>query len=98
MSDPTPKLEELKGSTLDTVTLDWRNGIALATFLGAGASRSASVLRATDVTMLELPRTAAASKIVRSAKIEGNRATLVMETGEELHVVAATFSFDAMVS
>ena len=91
-----PALQGLIGSTLDTVTLDWRNGIALATFLGAGGSLAAYVLRATDVTALELPRSNAASKIVRAAKIDGRRATIVMESGEELHVDAASFSVDAL--
>lgn len=92
----TPTLEALAGSTLDTVTLDWRNAIALATFLRGGGSVSAYVLRATDVVALELPRSRSASKIVRSANVVGDRATIVMTSGEELQIAAGSFSIESL--
>lgn len=90
-------LETLAGATLDDVTVDWRNGIVLVTFLAAHAQHPASALRATDFSRLEVPRGGkGASRRVRSAEQSGDTISIVMETGETLRVTAGRFAVDEL--
>ncbi len=90
-------LETLVGATLDDVTVDWRNGIVLVTFLAANAKHPASALRATEFSRVEIPRGGAgASRRVRSAEQAGDTIAIVMDSGETLRLTAARFAVDEL--
>jgi hypothetical protein len=88
-------LEDLAGTTLDDVTVDWRNGIVLITFLPSPKMRSPSALRATDFSRVEVPRAGAgASRRVKSVAQDGDTVAIAMESGETLRISAARFAVD----
>jgi hypothetical protein len=88
-------LEDLAGATLDDVTVDWRNGICLISFLASPKTKETSAIRATDFTRVEVPR-GGASRKVKSAKRTGNVVEIQMESGEVLRVESATFAVDLL--
>jgi hypothetical protein len=90
-----PTLEELAGATLDDVTVDWRNGIVLISFLRAGKLGQTCAVRAADFTHVEIPR-GGASRRVRSAARRGDALEIVMESGETLRVQSGSFALDAL--
>jgi len=79
-------IDDLAGSTLDRVTVDWRNGIVLATFLNVTERDEACTVRAADFSRVEVPRGASSSKRVKSASRSGDVLTIVMDSGETLRV------------
>ena len=87
------QLADLAGATLDDVTVDWRNGIVLISFLPSPKERSPSVVRATDFSRVEVPR-AGASRRVKSVAQDGDTIAVLMESGETLRVTAARFALD----
>ena len=88
-------LADLAGATLDDVTVDWRNGIVLVSFLASPKTKETSAIRAIDFTRVEIPR-AAASRKVKTASRKGDAVEIVMESGEVLRVQSASFSFDLL--
>jgi hypothetical protein len=87
--------EDLEGATLDDVTVDWRNGIVLISFLASPKTKETSAIRAIDFTRVEVPR-GGGSRQVKSASHKGNVVEVVMESGEVLRVQSASFSFDLL--
>ena len=88
-------LEDLAGATLDDVTVDWRNGIVLISFLASPKTKETSAIRASDFTRVEVPR-GGASRKVKSAKRTGDTIEIVMESGEVLRVQSASFAVDLL--
>ena len=81
---------DLAGTTLDQVSVDWRNGIVLVTFLSPQTPPPA--LTATDFSNLDLPRAkAGASHRVKGVRYEEETVTIAMESGETLRITAARF-------
>ena len=89
-------LEDLAGATLDDVTVDWRNGIVMISFLASPKTRETSAIRAIDFTRVEVPRVAKASRKVKTASRKGDVVEIQMESGEVLRVQSASFSFDLL--
>ncbi len=90
------KLEDLAGTTLDDVTVDWRNGIVRITFL-AGKQTEASAIRANDFTRVDIPRGGVgASRIVKTASRKGDTIEIVMDTGETLRIESKSFAVDVL--
>jgi hypothetical protein len=89
------QLEDLAGATLDDVTVDWRNGIVLISFLASPKNKETSAIRAIDFTRVEVPR-GGASRKVKSAKRNGDVVEIVMESGEVLRVQSASFAVDLL--
>lgn len=89
-------LADLAGATLDDVTVDWRNGIVLISFLASPKTKETSAIRAIDFTRVEVPRVTASSRKVKSAARKGDVVEIVMESGEVLRVQSASFSFDLL--
>ena len=87
------QLDGLAGATLDDVTVDWRNGIVLISFLPSPKERSPSIVRATDFSRVEVPR-AGASRRVKSVAQDGDTVSVLMESGETLRITAARFALD----
>lgn len=91
------KLEDLAGATLDTVTVDWRNGIVLIGFLSVGKREESCAIRAADFSRVEVPRSSgAAARHVKSAARAGDTLVIVMESGESLRVQSASFAIDTL--
>jgi hypothetical protein len=88
-------LQDLAGATLDDVTVDWRNGIVLISFLASPKNKETSAIRAIDFTRVEVPR-GAGSRKVKSAARKGDVVEVAMESGEVLRVQSASFSFDLL--
>ena len=88
-------LADLAGATLDDVTVDWRNGIVLISFLASPKNKETSAIRAIDFTRVEVPR-GAASRKVKTASRKGDVVEILMESGEVLRVQSASFSFDLL--
>ena len=91
---------ELQGATLDTVDVDWRNGIALVTFLPPPGVRGSYIVRVTAFARIDITRKPEASRLVRevhrvradpggSVKLE-----ILMESGEKHHLEARTVELD----
>jgi len=87
------KLEDLVGATLDDVSVDWRNGIVLVSFLASRAQHSTCAIRATDFSRVDVPR-AGASRLVKGAEQTGDTVAITMASGETLRVTAARFALD----
>jgi hypothetical protein len=88
-------LEDLAGATLDDVTIDWRNGIVLISFLASPKTKETSAIRAIDFTRVEVPR-GGASRKVKNVSRTGDVVEVAMESGEVLRVQSASFSFDLL--
>jgi hypothetical protein len=91
------KLHELAGTTLDHVTVDWRNGIARATFLPSRDDAESYALRASGVVRVDIARGAKASRKVKEVRtIAGSpaRAEIAMESGETIRLEADEFAVD----
>jgi len=88
-------LEDLTGATLDDVTVDWRNGIVLISFLASPKTKETSAIRAIDFTRVEVPRSGGSRKVKTAAK-KGDVVEIVMESGEVLRVQSASLSFDLL--
>jgi hypothetical protein len=88
-----PRYDALAGATLDHVTVDWRNATARVTFLPSKDSHEAHALRVSELSVLQIARTASASRIVREATRTSKGAhhvavSLTMETGEKIEIEA----------
>lgn len=91
------KLEDLAGATLDTVTIDWRNGIVLIALLGVTKHGESCWIRASDFSRVEIPRSGNdSSKRVKSATRQGDTLVLTMESGESLRVQSGAFAIDVL--
>jgi hypothetical protein len=91
----TPTIADLEGATLDDVTVDWRNGIALISFLPPPKVGQACVIRATDFTRVEVPRGGVgASRVVKAASHDGRVTVITMDSGETLRVESDAFALD----
>ena len=91
------KLEDLKGATLDDVTVDWRNGIVRITFLPFGKHTEARAIRANDFSRVEVPRAGVgASRLVKSAARKGTTTEIVMESGEVLRLDSPSIAIDLL--
>ena len=91
------KLEDLKGATLDDVTVDWRNGIVRITFLQFGKHTEARAIRANDFSRVEVPRGGVgASRLVKSATRKGTTTEIVMESGEILRLDSPAIAIDLL--
>jgi hypothetical protein len=88
-------LADLEGSTLDDVTVDWRNGIVRITFLASPKLGETCAIRATDFTRVDIPR-GGASRLVKSATRSGRSTEIVMESGETLRVESESFAIDVL--
>lgn len=89
-------LEDLAGATLDRVVVDWRNGIVLVTLLNVTKHDESCALRATEITRVEIPRGASASKTVKSATRTGSTLVVEMESGESLRVESKSLAIDLL--
>jgi len=88
-------LDDLAGSTLDDVTVDWRNGIVLISFLASPKTKETAAIRAIDFTRVEVPR-GGASRKVKSARRTGDTIEVQMESGEVLRIQSASFALDLL--
>jgi hypothetical protein len=97
-----PSLADLSGATLDHVTVDWRNGIVLVTFLASPRMREQYALRFTGILRIEIPRGPSASRVVREVRrldAPGDapaRLEIALESGEQLRFDAASIAIDPM--
>jgi hypothetical protein len=90
------KLEDLAGATLDDVTVDWRNGIVLISFLPS-EKHEACAIRASEFSRIDVPRGGpGASRLVKSARREGTTTEIVMETGETLRLESPSIAIDLL--
>jgi len=93
-------LEDLIGATLDEITIDWRNGIALATFLASPKMKESCALRLTGLVRVDVTRTPRASRLVREVRradvpgIAPARVEIALESGERLALEAASIELD----
>jgi hypothetical protein len=95
--------ERLRGATLDRVSVNWRDGVALVSFFPSPTSAETMhmcTLRAEGVTRLDVARGASGSRVVRAvAHVPGKagahgRVEVTTEDGESVRVEAATFHID----
>jgi hypothetical protein len=95
---------ELQGATLDTVDVDWRNAIALVTFLPPPGVRGSYILRVTAFARIDITRKPEASRLVREVhrlrpEPGGDaRLEILMESGEKHHIEARTVELDPPAS
>ena len=91
---------ELQGATLDTVDVDWRNGIALVTFLPPPGVRGSYIVRVTAFARIDITRKPEASRLVREVhRVHGEPGAKVtmeitMESGEKHHLEAKQIALD----
>ena len=97
MSD-FPSLEELRGATLDEITVDWRNGIALVEFLPSATRKECRTLRASGLSHVELSRRHAASSLVEEVRRADRQpegppsVEITTQGGDTVRVEAASFA------
>lgn len=98
MNESGPRAyDELRGATLDRLSIDWRNGIALVSFLPARADAESHLLRATAVVRVEVARGASAARTVRAVRtFEGPppRVEITVESGETIVIEAGAVAVD----
>ncbi|MGH7280020.1 MAG: hypothetical protein ACRELY_00730 [Polyangiaceae bacterium] len=88
---------ELAGATLDQVSVDWRNGIVVVSFLVSGGGATSKVLRAADFSRVEVPRSRKdTSHRVREVVANGDLLTIAMESGDELRINAKEFAIASL--
>ena len=93
-------LDDLTGATLDQITIDWRNGIARATFLASSRMKESCALRLTGVVRVDVTRSAKASRHVRAVHrvdapgVSPARVEITLESGERLAFEAASIEID----
>jgi hypothetical protein len=94
------RFDALAGTTLDHVSVDWRNATARLTFLPAKGSHEAQALRVTELTLIHVDRTAKAGRLVKEAKgataAHGAKASLTMESGEVLQIEGGTIVLEVV--
>jgi hypothetical protein len=88
-----PHLDHLAGATLDNVTVHWRNGIALVSFLPSGEMMEGYAIRAEGLRRLEIARGATNARVVKGAShVTKHHLEVLMDNGEKLIVEADTIT------
>ncbi len=89
--------EELAGATLDQVSVDWRNGVVVVSFLVRGGETTSKVLRAADFSQVEVPRSRKdTSHRVQAVARSGDSVTISMDSGDEIRIVAQRFAIASL--
>jgi hypothetical protein len=82
-------MDHLAGATLDNVTVHWRNGVALVSFLPSEKMSEGYALRAEGLRRLDLTRGAKAShKVTSASHVTKQHVEISFESGEKLNLEA----------
>ena len=84
-----PHMDHLAGATLDNITIQWRNGIALVAFLPSPKMIEGYALRAEGLRRLDVTRGATSSHVVKSAvHVTKHHVEVLFEGGEKITIEA----------